>query len=97
MDEAFTDWRFWLVVLGLTFSLGSLVWTVHRHAKILNGATLSGIKENLATLNEKAKTHAEDIRGLQKTIVSVDDKREASIARVHERLDNTRKSGLREK
>jgi|TARA_Y100000034_G_C6699787_1_gene308550 hypothetical protein len=85
MDVALADWRFLLVLLGLACSHGGLIWAVHRHAKILNGGILGRIEKNLARLNERADTHAEDIRGLHQAVVKETDKREESIRRCHER------------
>ncbi len=93
MNETFADWRFLLVILGFAFSLGSLWWTVRRHAKILNDGVLTRIEKNLATLIEKAETHAEDIRGLRLSMTKETDKREVSISRIHDRIDERERKG----
>jgi len=92
MDALMAEWQFLVVVLGAVFTYGGLAWAVRRHAKILNGGMLGRIEKNLATLIERADTHAEDIRLLRTAVEKETDKREAGVVRIHARLDECRGS-----
>ena len=86
-ENIIVDWAFWITILAFVAAWVEMRWRVHHHGKILNGLTLTAIQKNLATLNEKADTSAEDFRWLREAGTKETDKREAGDRHIHQRLD----------
>ncbi len=86
MEGVFADWRFWATMLAIAATWGEARYRLWRYGKILN-SPWEKAKTDITTLLEKAKTHGEDIRWLRKELSKETDKREASSARIHDKLD----------
>ncbi|KKN90076.1 hypothetical protein LCGC14_0231890 [marine sediment metagenome] len=89
VEEVLTDWRFWIVAVGVILAIAETRWTVKRHNNILNGGKPG---ENLATiviLTAKAVERLEkDIRDLRKEFTEERGVRSLCARRVHDRIDN---------